>query len=126
MQSQAGRLRTRLAAAPAPDPPRRNPFVFGARERAVHAVATSSRPRVVDRPGVPVVPDLVIELVGVAEQKTGDGTKRTAMLTALGDQLFMVSEGQAFADRYRVSAVGADAVELQDLVTGSTRRLALR
>jgi hypothetical protein len=38
----------------------------------------------------------------------------------------MVAEGQELAGRYRVSAVGADAVELKDLVTGATRRLALR
>jgi hypothetical protein len=67
-----------------------------------------------------------MELVGIAEQKTDAGLKRTAMIGAPGDQLFMVTEGQDVAGRYRVSAVGADAVELQDLVSGSTRRLALR
>ena len=48
------------------------------------------------------------------------------MISAPGDQLFMVTEGQELAGRYRVSAVGADAVELQDVVSGATRRLALR
>ncbi len=67
-----------------------------------------------------------MELMGVAEQKTEAGLKRTAMIGAPGDQLFMVSEGQEVAGRYRVSAVGADAVELRDLLTGATRRLALR
>jgi hypothetical protein len=126
VQSQAFRLRARLAAAPAPDGPRRNPFIFGVRESQVRAVATTFRPRVVEAPAVPVVPDMVLELVGVAEQKTDGRVKRTAMVAAPGDQLFMVSEGQELANRYRVSAVGADAVELTDLVTGSTRRLGLR
>jgi hypothetical protein len=48
------------------------------------------------------------------------------MIAAPGDQLFMVAAGQELAGRYRVSAVGADAVELSDVVTGATRRLGLR
>jgi hypothetical protein len=65
-------------------------------------------------------------LIGVAEQKGDAGLKRTAMISAPGDQLFMVTEGQELAGRYRVSAVGADAVELQDIASGATRRLGLR
>jgi hypothetical protein len=68
----------------------------------------------------------VLELAGVAEQNTDAGVKRTAIVAAPGDQFYMVTEGQELAGRYRVSAVGADAVELKDLVTGATRRLALR
>src|SRR4051812_42434284 len=125
VQSQAVRLRTRLAAAPAPDPPRRNPFTFAVREPAVRAVAAARIPALA-MPAAAAEPDLVIELVGIAEQKTDAGLKRTAMIGAPGDQLFMVTDGQEVAGRYRVSAVGADAVELQDLLTGATRRLALR
>jgi hypothetical protein len=125
VQSQAVRLRAKLAAAPAPDSPRRNPFMFAMREPAVRAVAAPRIPAVaISAPATE--PDLVMELVGIAEQKTDAGLKRTAMIGAPGDQLFMVSEGQELAGRYRVSAVGADAVELKDLLTGSTRRLALR
>ena len=40
-----------------------------------------------------------------------------------GDALYMVIAGQAVADRYQVTAIGADAVELKDLVTGGYRRL---
>jgi hypothetical protein len=124
VQSQAVRLRARLAVAPAPDSPRRNPFTFAMRE----PVARAAAPRVPAlAPALPAPePDLVMELVGIAEQKTDAGLKRTAMIGAPGDQLFMVSEGEDVSGRYRVSAVGADAVELKDLLTGSTRRLALR
>jgi hypothetical protein len=38
----------------------------------------------------------------------------------------MVKEGEILGGRYRVVAVGADAVELSDLVTGAVRRLGLR
>jgi hypothetical protein len=125
VQSQAVRLRTRLAAAPAPGSPRRNPFMFAMREPAVRTAAAPRTPAVTT-PAPAAEPDLIMELVGIAEQKTDAGLKRTAMIGAPGDQLFMVTEGQDVAGRYRVSAVGADAVELSDLITGSTRRLALR
>jgi hypothetical protein len=123
VQSQAVRLRTRLAAAPAPQMPLRNPFMFAV-SAPVRRVAAPVEPRL--QTPVPEVPELVLELAGVAEQKTDAGVKRTAMVAAPGDQLYMVTEGQELAGRYRVSAVGADAVELKDLVTGATRRLALR
>ncbi len=121
VQSQAVRLRQRLAAAPSPQAPVRNPFAFAAREAVVaHAVAI--RPQPVAAPIVappPAEPELV--LLGVAEQ----GATRTAMIGA-GDELLMATEGQIVAGRYRVSRVGADAIELVDLVTGATRRLFLR
>jgi hypothetical protein len=124
VQSQAVRLRTRLAAAPAPQMPLRNPFMFAASPAAVRRVAAPVEPRVESL--VPEVPELVLQLAGVAEQNTDAGVKRTAVVTAPGDQFYMVTEGQELAGRYRVSAVGADAVELKDLVTGATRRLALK
>lgn len=126
VQSQAARLRTRLAAAPAPQAPLRNPFTFAAREAPAGRATRPPERSSVEPSSAPALPDPVLELVGVAEQKTDAGVKRTAMVAAPGDQLFMVTEGQELAGRYRVSAVGADAVELSDLVTGVTRRLALR
>jgi hypothetical protein len=72
----------------------------------------------------PVEPAL--ELIGVAEDQTAQGLVRTAIVTALTDELFLVKEGETIAGRYRVKTVGNDAVELTDLVTGTSRRLALR
>ncbi len=37
-----------------------------------------------------------------------------------------MKEGETIAARYRVGPVAADAVELNDLLTGAVRRLALR
>ncbi len=124
VQSQAVRLRTRLAAAPAPQAPLRNPFAFSTQASSVTRRAPTHESLPVATAPLAVEP--VIELVGVAEQATEGGVRRTAMLSAPGDQLFMVTEGQEVDGRYRVSAVGADAVELKDLVTGATRRLGLR
>lgn len=123
VQSQAGRLRTRLATAPAPETNTRNPFAFGT---AVRAVRPSSTTRRMPNPPPDLPVALPLELVGVAEQLTDGAVNRTAMIAGPGDQLFMVGEGQEVAGQYRVSAVGADAVELTDLVSGATRRLGLK
>jgi len=121
VQSQAARLRQRLAVAPAPQAPVRNPFAFveapASPVVAVPRRAVPAAPIVVE-PSVPE-PDLV--LLGVAEQ----GSIRTAMM-ASGDDLLMATEGQTVAGRYRVGKVTADAIELIDLGTGATRRLSLR
>lgn len=118
VQSQALRLRQRLAAAPAPRATIRNPFEFVASQPppSANVRRAAPTPPVVD---VPPEPNLV--LIGVAE----DGSTRTAMIES-GDDLVMAIEGQTIVSRYRVVQVGADAIELVDLVTGTTRRLFLR
>lgn len=126
VQSQATRLRKRLASAPTPEGTVRNPFTFRARDPRV------GRPTV--RPVEPAVaidpepaafePNLL--LAGVAEQSSPSGPVRTAMITGDGEELFMMTVGQTLLGRYRVRAIGADAVELEDTLTGATRRLALQ
>jgi hypothetical protein len=120
VQSQASRLRQRMAVAPAPQAPFRNPFAFA--ERQILPAARPRREPPAPDPE-PVLPDEpALDLLGVAEE----GTTRTAII-GLGDELLMVTVGQEVAGRYRVAAVGADGVvELKDLATGATRRLALR
>jgi hypothetical protein len=120
VQSQAVRLRQRLAVAPAPGAAIRNPFAFAARENPEPVVARRA-PIVVAKAVAedPPEPDLV--LIGLAE----DGSTRTALLGS-GDELLMATEGQTIVGRYRVNKVGADAVELVDLATGATRRLLLK
>jgi hypothetical protein len=119
VQSQAVRLRHRLAAAPAPQTPLRNPFAFGGREARRTPAARAVEPAAETAPALPVEPAL--DLLGVAEE----GAIRTAII-GLGDELLMVTVGHEVAGRYRVAAVGPDAVELTDLATGATRRLALK
>ena len=125
VQAQATRLRERLAQAPTPDLSRRNPFSF-----APVPVPRVTRPLAKDavlEPPAPVVPDVpALSLMGIAEDTTPEGPHRTAVIGGTGDALYMVTQGQSFADRYQVTAIGADAVELKDLVTGGYRRLALR
>ncbi len=126
VQSQAARLRQRLAAAPAPAAPLRNPFSFHARDlpkpRGM-VRAASVEPEPVATPSSDEVP---LALLGIAEQQTPGGLVRTAMIGGADDTLHFATEGQDVAGRYRVTAVGPASVELKDLTTGVTRRLALR
>jgi hypothetical protein len=118
VQSQASRLRLRLSAAPSPHPTVRNPFQFGLQPRAIVAETKSidSTPPPVEAP-----PEPNLVLIGLAE----DDSTRTAMI-GWGEELVMASEGQTVAGRYRVAKVSPDAIELLDLVTGTTRRLFLK
>jgi hypothetical protein len=127
VQAQTERLKTRLATAPAPHQTTRNPFAFAPRPTEV---PRARQPAAVEDPGAPVVPpppaEPAIELIGVAENREAKGLVRTAIVAALSGELFLVKEGELLAGRYKVKAVGADAVELIDLVMGGERRLALR
>jgi hypothetical protein len=127
VQSQATRLRQRLASPTSLQPIARNPFSFAARERlraepAAAAVRIDEPPSLVE----PIATEPELVLIGVAENTTAEGVVRTAMIAGGGDQLFMVIQGESVGGRYEVVAIGADAVELKDTTTGATRRLALR
>jgi hypothetical protein len=125
VQAQAGRLRDRLSRAPAPQQTRRNPFDFVPREMRTPPPARLATPVALPPPAAaPPAPPLA--LIGVAEEPSPEGLHRTAMIAGADDAFYMVMEGQAFADRYRVTVIGTDAVELKDLLTGGIRRLALR
>jgi hypothetical protein len=124
VQAQALKLKSRLAAAPAPQKSTRNPFVFGTRPVAATRVAHTPQPEAAPVPSPLAEP--AIELIGVAENKNPTGVTRTAVISALSGELFLVKEGDTLASRYRVAGVGADAVELIDLASGAGRRLVLR
>ena len=92
VQAQAGRLKSRLAAAPAPQEPLRNPFAFEARavpERRDPPLARKRSPPPIQRP--PLEP--AIELIGVAESESRRAV-RTAIISALDGELFLVKEGE--------------------------------
>ena len=122
VQAQTARLKSRLAQAPSATEPVRNPFTFAPREVERRAARATPVPEPVALP--PAEP--AIELVGVAEDRTKDGIVRTAIVSSLGGDLYLVKEGEMIVDRYKVKAVGPDAVDLSDLLTGGIRRLTLR
>jgi len=128
VQHQASRLRSRLATAPSPREPFRNPFTFAPRAARPSG---PSRPPAATETTAPDPPagraaEPPLQLVGMAERQTPAGLVRTAMITSDSDELFMLVEGDTLGGRYRVRAVGAEGVELTDLVTGAARRLTLR
>jgi hypothetical protein len=126
LEIQGARLRTRLAAAPIPKAPNRNPFTFGRRDvplpPATTAAATAAAQPELPDP-VPTEPELV--LIGIAERSAGEVMVRTAILAGAGDELHLVVEGEEVAG-YRVRAISIDVVELERLGTGTVRRIHLR
>jgi hypothetical protein len=125
VSAQATRLRARMSQAPAPHPDVRNPFAFGAPPRPHRAAVDIPAPAALEAaPAIPPAP--MLTLMGIAEESTAQGLRRTAIIGGDGETLFLVVEGQAVGDRYRVTKIGADAVELEDVITKAFRRLALR
>ena len=126
VRAQAAKLRARLAAAPVPAVHGRNPFGF-APAPDTHPVGSSrgARAAVVDAAPLPL-PDPELTLMGSAEDTPNGKVQRTAIIGGASDTLYLVKEGESVADRYRVTAIGPDIVELKDLLTGGYRRLAMR
>jgi len=125
LATEIGRLRDRLRPTTTPRQPGRNLFRFHAAPVAHVPVAAPAPPPVdMPPPGPAVVP---MRLVGMAEDPGAepDSPVRIAFISVSG-QLFNVKEGESILDRYRVTKITADVVELTDATDGSVRRLALR
>ena len=127
VRSQATRLQSRMAQAPVPENSVRNPFAFGVGAQSAPAAAPDVPPAVADAPLAAPPPSMpALTLMGIAEEFVIGGIRRTAVIGGEGDALFMVTEGEAVGDRYKVTKIGPDAVELEDIVTKAYRRIALR
>jgi hypothetical protein len=125
VQAHAARLRERLASAPRPQMPHRNPFIFEARPVPLpRPLASRPDPAVVPEPLRP--PEPALSLIGIAEDQGPKGLVRTAIITGDADTVFVLAVGDTLLDRYTVEAIGADAVELKEIATNGVRRLALR
>lgn len=126
--AQAATLRSRLAVAPVPELHPRNPFTFAPAAAARRTAPGIARAAISEapEPAAPAAVLMPLSLMGIAEDPSPAGPHRTAIIGGPGDALYIVAEGQAVGDRYRVTAIGADAVELRDLLTGGVRRLAMR
>jgi hypothetical protein len=124
VQAQTGRLRERLANAPAPRAAERNPFSFDSAPIRRRTMPAAPNFAITPAP-VSEAPEPMVELIGIAESKTPAGTVRTAMITNEQNDLIMVIVGQRILGRYDVAAVTEDAVDLKDVRTGATRRLIL-
>ena len=126
---EIARLQERLRPTTTPRQPGRNLFSFhAAAARAARmapmVAAPAPAPALVEAP--PALPALpALKLAGIAEDEGPEGPVRTAIISGQG-QLFLVKEGDSVAQRYRVTKISADVVELIDLGDNSILRLALR
>ena len=123
---EIARLHERLRPSAMPRQPSRDLFSFGspAARPALVPVPKAVAPPV-EAPIVVRTPPPPLKLSGIAEDKTPDGLVRTAILSGFG-QLFVAKEGDSVTERYRVTRISSDVVELTDVAEGGTFRLALR
>ena len=122
IQVQAEGLRERLSAAPLPRQPSRNPFEFASRSaRPMEDLPVNGVAGPETVPQIPLVP---MTLAGIAENQTSNGPDRTAVISGMGE-LFLVKPGDQVTRRFRVVAIYADAVELEDLEAEVALRLSL-
>src|SRR5262245_53643219 len=127
VQTQAKRLKERLAVAPLPQQPVRNPFAFRpAPESRVAPVSRAAVPVPTTAPVEMVIPDVPLLLVGLAEHRNGDALVRSAAISSNGEDLIMADVGSVVVGRYTVTSIGSDAVEMKDGSTGRIRRLVLQ
>jgi len=124
LADEIARLHERLRPVATPRRPARNLFAYRAIPAA--AAAPAPTPALTETAPAPAPLSLpALKLAGIAEDSGADGPERIAFISGEG-QLFMVKEGETVTQRYRVTKISADVVELIDLGDSSIRRLALR
>jgi hypothetical protein len=123
LASEIARLRERLRPTATPRQNGRNLFQFSAPRPDPAPVTRPSAPReFVASPASPPPPAL--RLSGIAEDPGPDGPIRTAIISSPGE-LFLVKEDDLVTPRFRVVKISVDVVELVDVETKATLRLAL-
>lgn len=127
LNAQEARLRQHLSMVPL-RPSARNPFRFAKPASAPPQLGTPGAAS--SSPASPAAPTVTIasaqpslSLSGVAERQTPQGRVRTAIISG-GGQLYLVTEGDSLAGRYRVVTVDSDAVTLRE-ENGAETRLVL-
>jgi hypothetical protein len=121
------RLEAHARRRETPMPVARDPFRFGGTGRAARhspGVRETDRP-VESRPAEAAAPAFNVVLQGMAESQDGDTVVRTAILSADGD-LVLATVGMAIGGRFQVVAIGADSIDLEDMVDRSRRTCRLK
>src|SRR5207247_1204620 len=124
LADEIARLHERLRPVATPRRPARNLFAYRAAP-ATAPTAPAPTPALTAAPAPVPLSLPALKLAGIAEDNGADGPERTAFISGEG-QLFMVKEGETVTQRYRVTKISADVVELIDLTDDTLRRLALR
>ena len=74
-------------------------------------------------PGPPPLPPLNVRYIGSVENSDG---VRVAVLVTDRQDILTGQQGQVVANRYRIVKIGLESVDLEDVNTGQSRRVALR
>ena len=121
LAAEADRLHARLGVVPVPRPVTRNPFLFASRIPPVVPIAAVPE-ALASAAASTAVP---ITLLGVAEDGNATKVMRTAILSLRGE-LLLVKEGESIGNgRYRLTQIGADAIDVEDTTDSHTIRIAL-
>jgi hypothetical protein len=122
-------LQWRLAQAPSPPTPRRNPFVFGSRPRVTAPVA-DERQATIGTTTIPAGPVTLpepegpsVQLLGIGSKTTPNGVVRTAVISD-GDTVHLVKGGDVIVG-FVVVDVTEDSATLQN-AAGARWQLRLR
>ncbi len=124
IEVEAARLSARTPPSTPQTTPRRNPFEFAAVVAPARTAASS---------GASAVPSLLqtvaaewpaVRLTGVATDIVAGAPQRMAIFSSR-DGVLLVREGETVLDRYRVTAIDSDGVEIARLEDGASRRISL-
>ncbi|MBI3491355.1 MAG: hypothetical protein HY047_06180 [Acidobacteria bacterium] len=125
LASEIARLHERLRPNASPRQPGRNLFSFRTERARPATVAPTLAPGFfVPMPAASA--DSGLKLSGLAEDPGPDGSPLRTAIISSQTQLYLVREGETVTERYRVTKISADAVELADLNNGGSLRLVLK
>jgi hypothetical protein len=109
-----------FGAAPAPAQVEPPPIVLPTRPAVTAPTTTDAA---ADAGGAPALPPLNMKYIGSVENSAG---VRVAVLLTDRQEVLTGEAGQIVANRYRVARIGLESVDLEDVNTGQSRRIALR
>lgn len=129
IEVEAARLSARTPSAALPTVPRRNPFEFEPRAAGPAGAASGATP--VASPVATLPPEVValeawpvVRLTGLASDVVAGVPQRIAIFSSR-DGVLLVREGETVLDRYRVTRIDDDGVEIARLEDGLSRRISL-
>jgi hypothetical protein len=125
IQREAERLHGRLKEVAGYKVPARNPFRFGERPAPAYRPPPPPPAAAPEPPIEPQPPTLRIALSGVGEELVDGQVERTAFISS-PDNVYLVKVGDTVAGTYKVTAIGANTVDLVRVDDGSTVQLTLR
>jgi hypothetical protein len=74
-------------------------------------------------PPVPTLPPLNLKFIGSLDNSRG---LKVAILVTDKNEILTGKVGEVVANRYRIGKIGFESVDLEDVTSGQTRRIALR